>query len=938
MSLEDKIVVLAETIGTDVRELINGKVDKELGKGLSDTSYTQAEKDKLNSVADEATKNLPDATLLARENHTGTQAINTVAGLQAALDAAAESGGISAEDLARLVAVEDTLPHKADLEGGKLALSQMPDIAAGRKITVDDEAARLALDVWPDLTIAYQTDGGNAYALDANDDPSVLANWSMLGSGIAGGVGSFNSRTGNVLPQSGDYTAAQITESATKQFVTADQKAEWTAKETVVGAQTKATAAGQDAKEYADLTFIEKTQKGAADGVATLDATGKLPATQLKLKTINGEVIAGEGDLAIEVDPIPMSQTTGTSTTTVMSQKAVTDALASKASTSTQVIAGTGLSGGGTLAANRTLNVSYGTTAGTAAQGNDSRLSDAREWSEATVTKAEAEATSGETRRAWTVTRVLEATQAWWNRSTMKTKLDGIQAGAQVNSVTSVAGKTGAVSLVKSDVGLSNVDNVKQAPITRTLTTGDGLSGGGSLEANRTFAVDSTVVRTTGNQTITGTKTFNGVINGTAVSTNATANKLAVRDANSTFKVGVPTDPEHPVRKQELDDLIESIDMVAEVTWNMETGSYSGTHKSVSVHESLRRCVVKVVDGTPEVQYYLDSNNSSKKEDGTPSVLTGEDGDVMVEILPFYYSITNVGPNQTYKVSRRPALGLSLHPLFEDGDVEAYYYGAFPGVAQLDSGVIIDGLNLDNGLSRVNLATTKMRSVASNYVMVGLTRDESRKLCNNNGGDLIEFWAWQAMQLLYITKYGNWDSQLMIGPGNSTGSYLPSSSDQSDSPHTLNGGSVLWGNNDASSGKYVSLFGVEQFWGNSWQWMDGLNVNNRQCYVTSDESKFADDVMLGYVSLGSPLPEASGSPIQTWQALNNALIAATVGGSTATGVGDSIWTNEGWRFATVGGLANRGAAGGVAALHVNTAASRRTRSLGARSSFKRRKQ
>ena len=40
-----------------------------------------------------------------------------------------------------------------------------------------------------------------------------------------------------------------------------------------------------------------------------------------------------------------------------------------------------------------------------------------------------------------------------------KTKLSGIESGAQVNTVTSVANKTGAVSLTKSDVGLSNVDN-----------------------------------------------------------------------------------------------------------------------------------------------------------------------------------------------------------------------------------------------------------------------------------------------------------------------------------------------------------------------------------------------------------------------------------------------------------------------------------------------
>jgi hypothetical protein len=43
-----------------------------------------------------------------------------------------------------------------------------------------------------------------------------------------------------------------------------------------------------------------------------------------------------------------------------------------------QVIAGAGLAGGGDLSTDRTLSVQYGTSAGTAAQGNDSRLSDPR--------------------------------------------------------------------------------------------------------------------------------------------------------------------------------------------------------------------------------------------------------------------------------------------------------------------------------------------------------------------------------------------------------------------------------------------------------------------------------------------------------------------------------------------------------------------------------
>ena len=54
-----------------------------------------------------------------------------------------------------------------------------------------------------------------------------------------------------------------------------------------------------------------------------------------------------------------------------------------------------------------------------------------------------------------------------------------------------------------------------------TLSAGDGLSNGGDFTLNQssaetiTFNVDGTVVRTSGNQTIGGTKTFNTTTNGT---------------------------------------------------------------------------------------------------------------------------------------------------------------------------------------------------------------------------------------------------------------------------------------------------------------------------------------------------------------------------------------------------------------------------------------
>lgn len=59
--------------------------------------------------------------------------------------------------------------------------------------------------------------------------------------------------------------------------------------------------------------------------------------------------------------------------------------LAAKTPTTRQIIAGTGLTGGGDLSADRTLAVTYGTTAGTAMQGNDSRVASAVQASMATA-------------------------------------------------------------------------------------------------------------------------------------------------------------------------------------------------------------------------------------------------------------------------------------------------------------------------------------------------------------------------------------------------------------------------------------------------------------------------------------------------------------------------------------------------------------------------
>lgn len=173
-----------------------------------------------------------------------------------------------------------------------------------------------------------------------------------------------------------------------------------------------------------------------------------------------------------------------------------------------------------------TIGLTYGTTANTVCEGNDVRLSDARtplahthvaanitDFSEAvddrvssllvagsnitltyndvanTLTIASTGGGGGgggavDSVNGQTGVVVLDADDIDDTSTTHKfttaadiTKLAGIEAGAQVNTVNSVAGKTGVVTLVKGDVGLGNVDNTSDLskPIsTATQTALDG--------------------------------------------------------------------------------------------------------------------------------------------------------------------------------------------------------------------------------------------------------------------------------------------------------------------------------------------------------------------------------------------------------------------------------------------------------------------------------
>lgn len=177
----------------------------------------------------------------------------------------------------RIESLESVAPKKADLISGKIPMVQLPDLPVGRKVSVANDAERLALTAHADLTIAYQVDTADAWVLDANEDPSDSGNWDKLGNAQAIGVSSFKGRTGNVDPSTGDYTADQITPTTGRTFVDPNDRTRWDEKTSAEFVITNVSGLRSEAA----LAYLPKSQRGTSNGVASLGADGIVPASQL---------------------------------------------------------------------------------------------------------------------------------------------------------------------------------------------------------------------------------------------------------------------------------------------------------------------------------------------------------------------------------------------------------------------------------------------------------------------------------------------------------------------------------------------------------------------------------------------------------------------------------------------------------------------------------
>ena len=394
-------------------------------------------------------------------------------------------------------------------------------LSGGGKLTTD---VTLVVDTGNGLSI----DNGNLVALAGDDtiivdaggikvDVSKIFDGSDPSQALT--VTSFNGRKGNVVPQEADYTLNQlgdvdISVDAEDGYVLALQGTQWVAKEVklpgslalqgVIDATSVTAPAAEPGMYwvntatgtvYDDVSWGTERNEAISDGdmIAKLpDIDGQPPQWAVigntggsgggvnSIQAQNGVVNTGTGGAAIlEADSTVVRTTTAQSINGIKTFQDgivgnVTGDLTGEATdVSRSVLAGEGLSGGGKLNADVTLDLEYGTSLNI--------ISDKLEAPAGDGLKNGADGSGG----------LLQIDTDWldtnWAPGAIPTVGDG--------DIGLTVGAGGGISI-----------------------TGNDAKANQSINTSWEIAIDNSVVRTTGDQTISGNKDFNGTISAPNIS------------------------------------------------------------------------------------------------------------------------------------------------------------------------------------------------------------------------------------------------------------------------------------------------------------------------------------------------------------------------------------------------------------------------------------
>lgn len=201
----------------------------------------------------------------------------------------------------------------------------------------------------------------------------------------------------------------------------------------------------------------------------------------------------------------------------------------------------------------------------------------------------------------------------------------------------------------------------------------------------------------------------------------------------------------------------------------------------------------------------LDPNDFTKHEDGTAADITsGAEGDVMIAFPRCGLKIERLsdGRKQITMTNNPNASGFSYNA-FKRGNTlkDKFYLGAYQA-SNVNSKLC--SLSGKTPAYTISLATSR-------------TNAHAKGAPDGNGGSGYDLEAWYQLiylQCMYLIEYANLDSQTSVGKGK-----VSNANTQNTGVRTNTKG-MTWG--DSTGTEPVKLFGLENFWGNIWEWVDGM--------------------------------------------------------------------------------------------------------------------
>lgn len=230
-------------------------------------------------------------------------------------------------------------------------------------------------------------------------------------------------------------------------------------------------------------------------------------------------------------------------------------------------------------------------------------------------------------------------------------------------------------------------------------------------------------------------------------------------------------------------------------------------------------CILK--DGVEGVR--LNPNDFTKDLEGnTVNLASSTVGDVMIGFPRRGVKISTVGTSVTIKMTDDPNNADFEYYAHKRGavDKDIFYLGAYKGS--------LDGSKLKSWSGKMPKAEQT----------IGTFRTQAQ--ANGAGYDQSGFYQLIFRQAMYILKYKNLDSQTAVGRGYVDGNTAAIATGGTDKKGMDFG---------ETTGKLqMKLFGLEDFWGNVREWIDGLFSNSTRNILTATEN--FNDTGAGYVDHG----------------------------------------------------------------------------------------